>query len=165
MALVAQLSDVLPFPEDPVTPGRSTTLLAETQSPRWEPSQAQQRPHLVSSLAQLGVTGQSSSPCSWRSERAGAIWAHWGVMCILRVSPRTTAKAQSQNAVQNDSLHSTVLWGSGKSHSHLRVKDSVVLKRWWLKQVVNSYHLGSILFLRLPAWEALEFWGFQFPDL
>ena len=34
VALVAQLSDVLPLPEDPVTPGGSATLLAETQSPR-----------------------------------------------------------------------------------------------------------------------------------
>ena len=34
VALVAQLSDVLPLPEDPVTPGGRTALLAETQSPR-----------------------------------------------------------------------------------------------------------------------------------
>lgn len=41
VALVAQLSDVLAFPEDPVTPGRSTTLLTEMQSPQGGPSQAQ----------------------------------------------------------------------------------------------------------------------------
>lgn len=35
VALVTQLNDVLPFPEDPVTPGRSTTLLTEMQSPCW----------------------------------------------------------------------------------------------------------------------------------
>lgn len=48
VALVTQLSNVLPFPEDPVTPGRSTTLLTEIRSPHW------------------GLTG-TAVPIAWRA--------------------------------------------------------------------------------------------------
>ena len=99
VALVTQLSDVLPFPEDPVTPGRSTTLLTEIQSLRWGPTQAHQCPVPGWHPGSAGETGQGLQMrvhAGPGTQEGTVLRAHQGTACTLWVSPKTAARSLSQ---------------------------------------------------------------------